>query len=166
MDLLSHVLMGLIAAAQVEGELRPARAVAVGIASLAPDLCFFPLGLKLGRDRGRWLWIPRRRDWDGCRRRHPTWVALSWDLPYSLFFLALLSLLLVARPDWLVFYLAYVLHILVDYATHAGEWNNRPLFPLSDRPCPTLVDSWEWPLRYNVIAWSVLTALLWWSVRG
>jgi hypothetical protein len=156
MDAVSHVLMGGILAAHSPTGLTPSSFLLYGAMSLAPDLWFVPLGLKLGRDRGRRWWIPRAADWQGARARYPLWVALSWDLPYSL--LANLLVAAVAGAPWLL--LPYWLHIVVDYGTHTGEWANRPFFPLSACALPARTSAWEWPLRRMAVAWAVLAAML------
>ncbi|MBZ5710719.1 metal-dependent hydrolase [Nannocystis pusilla] len=159
MDIVSHALMGVILSTHFEDGLHAGPAVQYALASLAPDFCFVRLGLKLGSERGRPLCIPHHEDWQGCRRRHPTWVAWSWDLPYSLLALTVLG----ALAWWggvIGLFVAYALHVVVDYFTHQGEWAMRPLFPLSTWEVPSISDSWEWPLRRCALAWCFLGTIL------
>ena len=162
MDAVSHVIMGAIVASQSPGGLTPTSfAVAAGL-SLAPDVCFFPLAFKLGRERGRRLWIPRAEDWRGARERHRVWVALSWDLPYSLVANVVLAVVtaLIGGSRALFVLSPFLLHIAVDYATHDGEWANRPFFPFSRWQVPARASAWEWPLARQARAWLALGGAL------
>jgi len=159
MDLGSHALMGLSIAASAPGGLTWESGLACGVASIAPDLIFVPLGVALGRHHRRPLWVPRAADWQGARARYPRATALSWDLPYSL----LGAAVVVSSLAWWLggaVALAYALHLAIDYPTHTGEWAVRPLYPFSSWPLPGGVSAWEWPLAAMAASWAVLTALL------
>jgi membrane-bound metal-dependent hydrolase YbcI (DUF457 family) len=159
MDGVSHVLMGCCIAAASQGGLTWHSAIAYGAMSLAPDLFFVPLGVMLGREHHRTLWIPRAADWIGTRERRPLATVLSWDAPYSILGTIAVSLA-IAKLLGLGLAIAYALHIVIDYPTHAGEWAVRPAFPFSKRTFQGFANAWEWPLAKMAGAWGVLAVIL------
>jgi membrane-bound metal-dependent hydrolase YbcI (DUF457 family) len=155
MDPISHLLIGKLLTAY---ESSPAAdAAAIILFSFLPDLFQIPLYLRLGRERGRKLWIPADADWRGYRSSR--W-ALWWEIPHSILFAVLvvapIVLLLGLTPLAIV---AYLLHIIVDIPTHRGEWAVRPFFPFKYK-VQGFTDAWRWSWGKMAVAWVALALML------
>jgi hypothetical protein len=120
LDLLSHGLVGALFERAAPARSWKRRSLVIAFAML-PDLPVFGVYLLLGREKGRPFWIPHNADWSGVRGAHPWWSAL-WEIPHSLFFVALILTPVVLKlrlPK--VAIAAWLSHILLDIPTHTGS---------------------------------------------
>jgi len=158
MDVVSHALVGKLF--QVGSRTASCKHKLIVIAfAFLPDLPVFLVYLLLGHEKGRAFWIAHNADWIGVRAVHPVWSAM-WEIPHSLFFVALVIVPLVFFLRWPKIAIAsYLSHILLDLFTHTGEWGVKPLYPLPYM-FDGFTDAWTWPLSYLALSWTALLAVI------
>lgn len=157
MDILSHLLIGLILASLLRCNRK--KTFLIMLFSIIPDLFQIPLYLYVGYENARFLWIPLSVDWIGFRLVHPI-LSLLWEIPHSFFFAMLVGSLVVfvfKLPKEV--FLAYVLHLVIDIFTHSGEWALKPFYPFS-YVINGFTDVWAWPLYAIIISWILLSLIL------
>jgi len=142
-DIISHALIGAAI-----GEVSATRSWRrVGWCALLAASADFPQALFLypyvAYVHGRADFIPRLTDWDHFRSAHAVASAI-WELPHSVFFLALVvvPLVLYTRLPRAAI-AAYASHLFIDIFTHTGEWSVAPLWPLPWR-VEGFCDPWRW----------------------
>ena len=156
MDVVSHALVGKLFQVGSRTAGATQKLMVIGFAAV-PDLPVFLVYLLLGHEKGRAFWIPHNADWIGVRSAHPVWSAL-WEIPHSLFFVALVMVPLVLCRRWPKIAIAsYLSHIVLDLFTHTGEWGVKPLYPLPYM-FEGFTDAWSWPLRTMAVSWTALAA--------
>jgi hypothetical protein len=158
LDTISHILVGNIFKEISRVRSLRDKLIIVSFA-FAPDalglLLVYPL---LGHEKGRPYWIPHDSDWIGAHAAHPVWAAI-WEIPHSLFFLALIVVPLVLWLRWPKIAIgSYLSHILLDLPTHTGEWAERPFYPLGIT-VKGFTDAWAWRFSYWVVSWVFLLTL-------
>ncbi len=158
MDLISHVLAGKAFQEASRVKTWRDKLVVISFAAL-PDLPLFILYLLVGHEKGRPLWIPYDSDWSGVREAHPIWSAM-WEAPHSTIFWLLIVTPLVLWLKWpKMAILSYLSHIILDLPTHAGEWGVKPFYPF-----PFVIhgftNAWAWPFPYMLASWIALILVI------
>jgi hypothetical protein len=157
MDIVSHVLIGKLIA-NVTG-VTPRDTNYIMLFSFLPDLTQIPLYLYLGYLKHRPFWIPCNSDWDNMRGQAKMF-SMVWEIPHSILFVGfiLLPLILILHlPLYLL--LIYLAHIIIDLATHEGEWAIKPLYPMQIT-IHGRSNAWSWPFKKILFSWVVLVALI------
>jgi len=157
MDFVSHALMGRVLASSPTTSKRDLWVII--LFSVMPDIPHIANYLYLGYIKKRPLWIPHNSDWAGFRTLHPIGSAL-WEIPHSVIFLVLIivPIVLILKLPKLAL-VAYSLHLLVDIATHTGEWSLKLFYPF-DYTIEGFTDAWAWRLPYLIISWAALAILI------
>jgi membrane-bound metal-dependent hydrolase YbcI (DUF457 family) len=152
MDIISHAMIGRIIAVREE---KKKDIYLIPFFAALPDLFQIPLYLFLGYVNKRPFYFPLNSDWIGVRELYPRWV-LFWEIPHSLFFLALVitPLVLLLKLNKLSI-AAYFSHIFIDAFTHTGEWSLKPFFPV-EYEIEGLTDAWIWKPAFFALSWLVL----------
>jgi hypothetical protein len=153
MDFVSHAIIGGIAGSASKQQKRDI--IFGSLFSVLPDIAQIPLFFYIGFLRNRFLWMPLDADWAGLRALHPGWVAF-WDIPHSIFFVLLVLAPLSLKFKWpkIALY-GYMMHIVVDMFTHAGEWTVKPLYPFN-LSFQGFTSAWAWPWSGFIGSWIFL----------
>lgn len=158
MDIISHILIGKI----ISFFARKTKRASLWAMSFSflPDLFQLPAYVYLGYINNRMFLIPKNIDWEHTRDLYPLLHAFTWEIPHSIFFL-----LLVVFPVVLYFklpkitFLAYLLHLVIDIPTHAGEWAVKPFYPIN-YSISGFTNAWAWPVWLLVLSWIVLLTII------
>ena len=155
MDIVSHILIGKL----ISFNKNKLTQIWAMVFSFLPDLGQIPFYIFLGYKNTRPFFFPLNSDWEGARALYPFLTAL-WDIPHSFLFALIIILpivILFKLPK--IAFLAYLLHLIIDIPTHAGEWAVKPFYPFNFL-IGGFTDAWAWPLWLMALCWIILISAI------
>jgi len=157
MDVISHILIGKIISFS-DRKNKSAGFFAM-LFSFLPDLSQIPFYIYLGLENARPFLFPKNGDWNNARAIHPFLTAL-WEAPHSFFFafLIILPVIIFFKIPKIAFF-AYLLHLIIDIPTHAGEWAVKPFYPFNF-VINGFTNAWSWPALSFFSSWLILSLII------
>lgn len=153
MDVISHILIGKIISF-FDRKTKKAGFWAM-LFSFLPDLGQIPFYIYLGIENIRPFLFPYNADWNNARNLHPFLTAL-WEIPHSFIFIffVILPVVVFFKIPKIAFF-AYLLHVIIDIPTHAGEWAIKPFYPIN-YTTNGFTNAWAWPIFSFFYSWIIL----------
>jgi len=154
MDIVSHIIIGKIISFFDKKNKRAG--LWAMFFSFLPDSFQVFAYIYLGYINNRAFFIPKNIDWNHTRSTYPVLHAFTWEIPHSIFFLSLiiLPIIIFFKLPKIAFF-AYLLHIIIDIPTHAGEWAIKPFYPINYAINGT-TNAWAWPIPMFFYSWVIL----------